>query len=144
MDFSEYLNAAKAEESSIEIRYRDQAFTLRLRLCDRMTLDSIRRASVERKPNRRTGGMDEKIDEQKLREQLIAQCVVGWEGVTYAKAARLKGKIPPGTTQDGVPLPFAHAPEVLGSVIGIEDAIWEVCAARAETESTAEASDRGN
>ena len=149
MDLTEYLNAAETDEVAIEIKHRGELFTLRLKPCDRVALDTIRRKSTDRKLNARTRQYEDTVNEAKLREGLIEQCVVGWDGLTFAKAATLLGKRPPNGAlqeQGGATVPFtaAHALQVLGGVIGIEDAIWEASLQRAESEAIAEGHDRGN
>lgn len=148
MEFATFLEQTDPNDVIVDVKLPDGSTvcSLTLRPCDRTALDTLRKQAQKSAIDPKTRASTTVMDDGKLREGLIRQCVVGWDGMTYGSAALAMGRKPKGeaTAEADKPLPFAPdtALRVLGAMIGIEDVIWTASLQRVEAEAQAEADEK--
>jgi hypothetical protein len=145
MDFATFLEQTEPADVIVDVTMPDgsKVCSLTLRPCDRTALDVLRKQATRQVVNAKTRAVEDKVDDGRLREGLIRQCVVGWDGMTFGSAALAMGRRAKNgagaMTDTALPFEIGTAVRVLGAVIGIEDVIWTASLQRVEAEAQAEA-----
>jgi hypothetical protein len=148
MEFSTFLEQTDPADVLVDVKLPNgtTVCTLTLRPCDRAQLDTLRKQAQKSVVNPKTRASELQLDDGKLREGLIRQCVVDWAGMTYGSAALAMGRKPKAaaTAERDVTLSFTvdTAVRVLSAMIGIEDLIWTAALQRVEAETKAEAEEK--
>ena len=120
MEFATFLEQTDPADVIVDVKLPNgtTVCSLTLRPCDRTALDTLRKQAQKSVVNPKTRQSETQLDDGKLREGLIRQCVVGWDGMTYGSAALAMGRKPKGeaTADSDKVLPFAvdTAVRVLG------------------------------
>lgn len=133
MNLREYAEGAEKKVVTETFGEGKRAFEVELRLCSSSDLDAIRKKCMKRELQKGPNGQKEwreVADLPRLRQYLMDHCILGWKGLTYAKAMDLCNLTTPngqkaGFADQDVKFEPVSVEMMLEEALGFEDAVWE-------------------